>query len=59
MSQYVEIHRKHRFDVRIKELVSKVQNPGGLLRKKRFLGKFLVFFLDFLLVAWPFCTNLR
>ena len=28
ISRYVEIHRKNRFDVRIQELVSKVQSPG-------------------------------
>ena len=59
MSQYIGSGQKKRFDVRIKELVSKLQNPGGLLRKKRFLGSIFSFFFYFLLVAWLFCTNLR
>ena len=38
MSQHIGSGQNNRFDVRIQELVSKVQNPGGFLRKKRFLG---------------------
>ena len=34
ISQYVQIHRKNLFDVRVQELVSKVQNPGRFLRKQ-------------------------
>ena len=33
-----------RFDVRIQELVSKAKNPGGFLRKKRFLGSIFLQF---------------
>ena len=58
MSQYVEIHRKNRFDVRIQELVSKVQDPRGFLRKNGFYGRNLGF-SDFFLVAWPFSTALN
>ena len=36
ISRYVEIHRKNRFDVRIQDMVSKVQF-FGLFREKRFL----------------------
>ena len=36
MSQYIGSGQKKRFDVRIKELVSKAQNPGPFLRKDVF-----------------------
>ena len=36
MSQYIGAGQNDRFDVRIQELVSKVQNPGGFLRKNVF-----------------------
>ena len=65
MSQYIGSGQKKRFDVRIKELVSKLQNPGGLLRKKRFLGSIFSFFFIFFLLRgyfapifvkfWPQC----
>ena len=34
MSQYIGSGQNNWFDVRIQELVSKVQNPGGFLRNK-------------------------
>ena len=44
MSQYIgSSQKKKRFDVRIQELVSKVQNPGPFLRKM-FLGSIFGFF---------------
>ena len=39
MSRYIGAGQNGRFDMRIQELVSKVQNSGRLLRKKRFLGR--------------------
>ena len=44
MSRYIGAGQNDRFDVRIQELVLKAQNPGGFLRKKRFLGSIFVFF---------------
>ena len=55
MSRYIGAGQNDRFDVRIQELVSKVQNPGGFLRKKFFRVHFGFFFL----VVWPFWTNLH
>ena len=34
MSRYIGSGQNNQFDVRIQELVSKVKNPGGFLRKK-------------------------
>ena len=39
MSQYIGAGQNDWFDTRIQELVSKAKNPGGFLRKKRFLKK--------------------
>ena len=36
MSRYIGAGQNDRFDVRIQEVVSKVQNPGGFLRKNVF-----------------------
>ena len=47
MSQYIGSGQNNRFDVRIRELVSKVQNLGG---KKLFYSQFLGVF-DFRLIA--------
>ena len=44
MSWYIGAGQNDRFDVRIQELVSKVQNPRGFLRKKSFLGSIFGFF---------------
>ena len=49
-SRYIGAGQNDRVDVRIQELVSKAENPGGFLRKNVFLGPFLGYFL----VAWPF-----
>ena len=48
MSQYIGSGQKNLKDVRIQELVSKVQNLGG---KKLFYSQFLGVF-DFRLIAW-------
>ena len=45
MSRYIGASQNGRFDVRIQELVSKAENPGGFLRKNVFKGPFLGFFL--------------
>ena len=39
MSRYIGADQNGRFDVRIQELVSKVQNPGGFLRQNIFFSK--------------------
>ena len=44
----------NRFEVKIQELVSKVQNPGPFLRKNVFGG-----FANFVLLRGHFCTNLH
>ena len=38
MSRYIGAGQNDRFDVRIQELVSKVQDPGGIFEKKHFIG---------------------
>ena len=48
--RHFEIYWKSQFDVRIQELVSKVQNTGPFLRKTGLN----TFFSDFLFVAWVF-----
>ena len=57
MSKYIGSGQNNRFDVRIQELVSKVQNPGPFLRKKRILGSFFRVFTIFVLLRGHFCTN--
>ena len=56
MSRYICFSQNGRFDVSFEELLSKVQNPGGFFRKKRF---FRVHFWVFFLQRSHFCTNLR
>ena len=53
MSQHIGSGQNNRFDVRIQELVSKVQNPGPFWRKNVFVVDFWGF-SDFHLLAWPF-----
>ena len=53
MSQYIGSGQNIRFDVRIRELVSKVQDLGPFWRKNVFYSLFLGF-SDFRLVVWPF-----
>ena len=45
MSRYIGVGQNDGFDVRIQELVSKAENPGGFLRKKFFRVHFWFFFL--------------
>ena len=59
MSQYIGSGQNNGFDVRIHELVSKVQNPGGFLRKKRVVGSIFGGFATFVLLRGHFCTNLH
>ena len=44
MCQTIGSGQNNRFDLRIQELVSKVQNPGGFLRKKKFFRVHFCFF---------------
>ena len=53
MSQYIGSDQKKKFDVRIQELVSKVQKNGGFLRKKRFSGSIFGFFSCSVVIFGP------
>ena len=59
MSQYIGSGQNNRFDVRIQELVSKVQNPGGFLRKTCVLGLIFGGVLTFVLLRGHSCTNIH
>ena len=50
MSRNIGSGQNNRFDVRIQELVSKVQNPGPYLRKKRLFWPILFFFPTFVVL---------
>ena len=59
MSQHIGSGQNNRFDVRIQELVSKVQNPGGFLRKTCVLGLIFGGVLTFVLLRGHSCTNIH
>ena len=59
MSRYIGASQNSRFDVRIQELVSKVQNPDPFLKKKRVLWPIVVFFPTFVFLRGRFCSNLH
>ena len=57
MSRYICFSQNGRFDVSFEELFSKVQNPGGFFRKKRFLGSIFGFFSFSVAIFGPICMK--
>ena len=57
MSRYICFSQNGCFDVSFEELFSKVQNPGGFFRKKRFLGSIFGFFSCSVAISEPICMK--